>query len=111
MKPMVVADPKVIDNINNNVFKPRKHPGIMEPKTVLIPDTLVKSVINAIEDYPVKALLANGEILVRHLKGRNPPMEKEQLRQTAEKFSEKYCPNLRMSSLIQKVMKRGLIKW
>lgn len=31
-------------------------------------------------DYPVKALLADSQVLVRHLKNRVPPMEKDDLR-------------------------------
>ncbi|KAJ8969435.1 hypothetical protein NQ317_008626 [Molorchus minor] len=89
VKPAIVPDKHVIDNINNNVFKPKKHPGIMKPKTVLVPETLIKAVVNATEDSPVKALITNGQYLEKHLKGRVPPMEHAQLRELTQKIKQR----------------------
>ncbi|KAJ8929169.1 hypothetical protein NQ314_018164 [Rhamnusium bicolor] len=87
-KPVVIADENVLTSINNNSFKPKKHPGIMTPKIVLIPDTFVKAVENVIEDYPVKALIVKSATLARHLKGRIPPMEREEIKETTQKVQE-----------------------
>ncbi|KAG5893361.1 hypothetical protein JTB14_000126 [Gonioctena quinquepunctata] len=85
----VVPEEYVINNIHNNVYKPRKHPGIIQPKAVLIPEPFIKASINAIEDYPVKALIESGEKLGRHLKGRVPPMEKEEMKEKVQSIQQR----------------------
>ncbi|CAG9822967.1 unnamed protein product [Phaedon cochleariae] len=88
-KAVLKPDQHVIENINKNIFTIRNHPGSMKPRSVLIPEPFIKAVVNATADYPVKALLETSEKLNRHLKGRVPPMEKEELKETVEKVQQK----------------------
>ncbi|KAJ8922406.1 hypothetical protein NQ315_004352 [Exocentrus adspersus] len=89
IKPVVTTDETVLNDINNSMFKPRKHPGIVKPKTVQLPEEFVKAVVNALEDRPVKALAADSRKLFLHLKGRNPPIEKEELNRRVEQTKSK----------------------
>lgn len=88
-KRLIVPDENVLRDISNNVYKPKKHPGRMENKIVEMPDTFVKAALNALEDYPVKAVLEASNKLTRHLKGRVPPMEKEEIKETVETVRQK----------------------
>ncbi|XP_023013707.2 ribosome assembly protein METTL17, mitochondrial [Leptinotarsa decemlineata] len=100
-RPCAIPEECVINDIENNVHKPRNHPGIMTPRTVLIPESFIKAVINATEDYPLKALLEGGEKLGRHLNGRVPPLEKEEIKERIQSIQQKVlsrCDNLSINS-------------
>ncbi|CAH1098644.1 unnamed protein product [Psylliodes chrysocephalus] len=88
-RPSVIPDNKVIDDINNKVYKFRKHPGVMRPKTVIIPETFIKAAINVLEDYPVKSLIEPSQKLKRHLKSRNAPLEKEELKEKVREIQRR----------------------
>ncbi|XP_028130761.2 methyltransferase-like protein 17, mitochondrial [Diabrotica virgifera virgifera] len=88
-KPLVIPNSNVINDIDNNVYKYKKHPGINLPRTVLLPESFIKAVINVLADYPVKGLIESSEKLTRHLKGRVAPMEKLDLREKVSHIQEK----------------------
>lgn len=48
-RPAVSLDENVDENIKQEVFKPRKHPGVMTPKLVQVPDKFVRAVHAALE--------------------------------------------------------------
>lgn len=39
----MVLDEDVAKDIEKEVFKPRNHPGVVKPKTVLLPDAFIKA--------------------------------------------------------------------
>lgn len=82
VKPVVLPDQNVINNVESNGLKPRKHPGIMFPKNVLLPEAFIKSMLSVTEDYPIKTLLETSKKLARHLHCRHAPMEQEKLEST-----------------------------
>lgn len=49
MKPIVSLDENVDNSIKQEAFKPRRHPGIMTPKSVQIPEKLTKAIQIAVE--------------------------------------------------------------
>ncbi|XP_018566873.1 methyltransferase-like protein 17, mitochondrial [Anoplophora glabripennis] len=89
VRPIVVTDENVLNKISDNVFRPRKHPGVMNPKTVTLPEEFVKAIACVTEDYPIKTLHVNSQKLSRHLKGRVPPMEKEEIKNKTQEMHAK----------------------
>ncbi|KAK9710245.1 Mitochondrial small ribosomal subunit Rsm22 [Popillia japonica] len=81
VKPKIEADPSLIANIENETYKPRQHPGIIKPRTVSLPPNIMKAIEIVLQDYPLKKLIHDSDILARHLKGRVPPMEENELRE------------------------------
>ncbi|CAG9832274.1 unnamed protein product [Diabrotica balteata] len=88
-RPLVIPNSNVISDIDNNLYKYKKHPGVNLPRTVLLPETFIKAVINVLADYPVKGLIEPSEKLKRHLKGRVAPIEKVDLREKVSHIQEK----------------------
>ncbi|XP_056647957.1 methyltransferase-like protein 17, mitochondrial isoform X1 [Diorhabda sublineata] len=85
----IVPNSNVIHDIDTNVYKFRKHPGVVFPRTVTIPENFVKSVINVLADYPVKSFIEPSEKLCRHLKCRVAPMEKFELKEKVRNIQER----------------------
>ncbi|CAG9761629.1 unnamed protein product [Ceutorhynchus assimilis] len=88
-KPKVVPDTKVLEDISNQIYKPRLHPGVFKTKTFTVPDTFVKAAIKTLEDYPVKSLVEAGRKLSSHLTKKVPPLEREELSEHVEKIKQK----------------------
>ncbi|KAF7281056.1 ribosome assembly protein METTL17, mitochondrial [Rhynchophorus ferrugineus] len=88
-KPSVIVDHNVLKDIENEVYKPRKHPGIMRTKTVNLPDNFIKAALRATEDFPVKALIESSDKLSRHLRYRVTPLEKAEYKERVHQIQEK----------------------
>lgn len=50
----VALDETVSSNIEKEVIKPRTHPGIFKPKTVIIPDVIIKSIERSAEGKTIE---------------------------------------------------------
>ncbi|PNF28864.1 hypothetical protein B7P43_G04416 [Cryptotermes secundus] len=79
VKPSVEMEDQLIALIKADEMKPRKHPGVMKARTVEVPAAVVSTMKVIIKDKPVSALRMEGEKLERYLKGRHPPVEKDQV--------------------------------
>lgn len=75
----------VLKSINNNEYKPRKHPGISVTKTVSLPKKFLMATERILTDYPVKGLVKSAEELNRYLKSRLPPMENKDIKKVIVK--------------------------
>lgn len=75
----------IMKSINNNEYKPRKHPGINVTKNVSLPKQFVMATEKILSDYPVKGLVKSAQELNRHLKGRLPPMENKDIKKVIVK--------------------------
>lgn len=51
VRPKVEADVEVLGNINNQIYKPRQHPGIIKPRLVKVPEQFLKSVKKIVEGF------------------------------------------------------------
>lgn len=67
------VDPAVLADLEQAVFKPRKHPGIIKPNYVELPKQLSNTLKRIVGDHPVKKVLRDGELLNRYIKSRHPP--------------------------------------
>ncbi|XP_050311793.1 methyltransferase-like protein 17, mitochondrial [Anthonomus grandis grandis] len=85
----VTPDENVLKDLRDEVYKPRKHPGVMKESATVMPEGFVKAALNTVADYPVKALVESGNTLSRHLKGRVPPMERTQILRKYEQVRDK----------------------
>lgn len=85
-KPIVALSKEVNEDIQNEVYKPRKHPGIVKPRTVVLPDEYINAIQHTCADYPLKKIAQDSVDLVNHLQSRVPPMEKDQLKKTHDKL-------------------------
>ncbi|CAG9864535.1 unnamed protein product [Phyllotreta striolata] len=88
-KPLVTPDKTVIDNVNNNVYKFRKHPGIIQAKTIILPDRLIKSTLNVLQEHPAASLFEASQKLARHLTGRKICQEESELNEKLSKIQAK----------------------
>ncbi|XP_066254248.1 ribosome assembly protein METTL17, mitochondrial [Euwallacea similis] len=82
----IVPDANFIKDVSLDSYKPKHHPGRMDNKILTLPDTFLKAVLKAVEDYPIKAVVESGSKLTRHLKGRVPLMEKDIFQSTVNKI-------------------------
>lgn len=99
IKTKVIPDENVLNNIEKNVYNPKNHPGLFKPRLIPIPDAFISAVTNVtagkqcsnelllrfysllfILDFPVKALIEDGKTLANHLRGKRPPLEKDELK-------------------------------
>lgn len=78
----VVPDSQVLNDINNEVYKPKNHPGVVRPKLVILPPDFVKAVVRVTSDFAVKTLIKESESLRKYLKARLPPIEQPKLKET-----------------------------
>ncbi|XP_017778781.1 PREDICTED: methyltransferase-like protein 17, mitochondrial [Nicrophorus vespilloides] len=85
----VLGNEEVIQNVENNVYSARRHPGIVKQPTNALPDNVVKSIRNIIEDHPIKLLAQSATLLNRKLLGRLPPMEAEGVSELKSNIFEK----------------------
>lgn len=49
MKPLVTLTEKLNENLENDLLKPRHHPGIIKPKVLSVPDSIVSAIKNTIK--------------------------------------------------------------
>ncbi|CAH0545682.1 unnamed protein product [Brassicogethes aeneus] len=81
----VTPNEEIINDLESKVVRLRDHPGICKPRNVTVPDTLLKALINVTEDQPLSQLVKTGKDLSRHLKGKVPPMEQAEVKETEKK--------------------------
>lgn len=67
-------------NIDDNLLKPRQHPGLNKNKCVSVPDNLIHAIQKSLKDYPIKAIWSDGQILNRYLASRHVPTEVRDIR-------------------------------
>lgn len=67
------VEPAVLADLEQEVFKPRKHPGIIKPTYVELPKQLNDTLKRIVGDHPVRKVLRDGELLNRYIKSRHPP--------------------------------------
>ncbi|XP_044255953.1 methyltransferase-like protein 17, mitochondrial [Tribolium madens] len=79
VKTQVILDENVLNNIEKNVYNPKKHPGLFKPRQIPIPEAFIRAVTNVIADYPVKGLIEDGKTLINHLRAKKPPVEKDEM--------------------------------
>lgn len=88
-KPKVIPDENVLNATNNNVYKPRNHPGILKPRIVSLPESFLSAVETVTTDYSVKQLLEDAKSLQYHLQSKHPPVEDNQLKEITNKAKER----------------------
>ncbi|XP_038070383.1 methyltransferase-like protein 17, mitochondrial [Patiria miniata] len=65
----------------------RKHPGIMRPKNVKLPDALLQNLNQYLADKPVKQLKPRATALGNYLWSRQQPLEEAGLRAKAQEYA------------------------
>ncbi|XP_030756329.1 methyltransferase-like protein 17, mitochondrial [Sitophilus oryzae] len=93
-KPLIITDKDVLKDIEQETYKPRRHPGVNKVKTASLPEYYIKSIENVIEDFPLKTLVEATNKLSAHLSRRFPPIEvgdyKERVKGIKEKVLNKH---------------------
>ncbi|KAF5275177.1 hypothetical protein FQR65_LT04209 [Abscondita terminalis] len=125
-KPIVKLDENVTKDINNLVFKPRYHPGRTLSRTNQVPNKIIESIQNILEDHPLKSLLEDSIILIRYLHARLPPVEHNQIntikKEVTQEVLDKYKVDavtdekkdkllLGLNSKIQFRLKQKIYNW
>lgn len=84
-RPKVSLVHDILKSVNNNEYKPRKHPGIIQSKTISLPQKFITAMENVLSDFPLKSLLKSADSMSRYLKFRLPPTENKDLKHITEK--------------------------
>ncbi|KAJ3662549.1 hypothetical protein Zmor_006893 [Zophobas morio] len=88
-KPKIIPDENVFDNIQKNTYKPKNHPGVFKPRTILLPESFITAANNVIADFPIKTLIEDGKSLINHLKDKRPPIETEEVKKIKKNIHDR----------------------
>ncbi|XP_033235207.1 methyltransferase-like protein 17, mitochondrial isoform X2 [Drosophila pseudoobscura] len=69
----VDVDPTVISGLEQATLKPRKHPGIVKPNHLELPQQLGDTLKRIVGDHPVKKVLQDSQMLNSYIRSRHPP--------------------------------------
>ncbi|XP_034668902.1 methyltransferase-like protein 17, mitochondrial [Drosophila subobscura] len=69
----VDVEPTVISGLEQATLKPRKHPGIVKPNHLELPQKLSDTLRQIVGDHPVKKVLQDSQMLNSYIKSRHPP--------------------------------------
>ncbi|KAJ9580424.1 hypothetical protein L9F63_024400 [Diploptera punctata] len=83
-RPGIQMEENLLNHLQNNEIKPRKHPGVMKIKTVEVPAAVVDAMKLILKDKPVKTFNREALVLSRYLWGRHPPCEEDALKERAK---------------------------
>lgn len=100
-KPIVTLNEKINEDIENERFKPRHHPGIIKPKLISLPEHIVSAISKSIGgnlikflhqhqsppinhfliylDTPIKQLIEDGQRLSQYMWSRHAPKEEKEI--------------------------------
>ncbi|KAL3275930.1 hypothetical protein HHI36_020664 [Cryptolaemus montrouzieri] len=88
-------DDNVEKNLEDVVFKPRHHPGIVKPSTVILPQQFTKAILNILEDQNNKAqIMEESKEFVRHLVNKKAPMEQDELKNVVDVLQQRVIRRL-----------------
>ncbi|KAK9880897.1 hypothetical protein WA026_013228 [Henosepilachna vigintioctopunctata] len=118
-------DPTVEDRIQDEIIKPRHHPGISKSNSIFMPRSFIEAVRITLEDeaHPKANILQNSPKFIRYLKEKKPPMEQDELKEKVrtiknevlERLSQKRCDLLNDDYVIKSQMngelKRRVYNW
>lgn len=79
-RPKVSLNEDVFKSITNSEYKPRKHPGVNQSKTITLPDNFLAAVQKVFADYSIKTFWDSAQRFNRYLKSRHPPMENKDIK-------------------------------
>ncbi len=106
-------DKKVTDELENEVYKPRQHPGTDKAKVIALPSKLTTAIFKSLKgdllsdyliyqsstltisipsikkDTPLKAVYRDGQVLTRYLKGRHIPPDQMQVKYKRQIIADK----------------------
>lgn len=87
-RPSACLSDDVLKSINNNEYKPKKHPGVVKVPSVSLPDKFIKAAQIVLKDYSLKTIISTAEKLNRYLKFRLPPIESKELNKVISKAQQ-----------------------
>ncbi|KAK8401929.1 hypothetical protein O3P69_001204 [Scylla paramamosain] len=83
------ADPDVAKHLIDGSYKPRRHPGTLDVRTVSLPDQLKEAVAVVLQDYPEKNVQKDAQVLNRYLWSRHAALEPEEVKMRHHEVREK----------------------
>ncbi|GFG29146.1 hypothetical protein Cfor_00216 [Coptotermes formosanus] len=90
---------QLIDRINADEIKPRKHPGVMKTRISEVPAMIINAMQAVMKDKPVKAFRNGGADLARYLKDRHVPVEEGEIQAKGNKIQQQIEVRLGIDSL------------
>lgn len=94
-KPKLIPDENVLNAINNSVYKPRNHPGVLKPRVVSLPNSFIAAVQHVTADHSVKRILEDGKVLHNHLQFKRPPVEDNEMKELTSRAQQKVLSKLK----------------
>ncbi|KAJ8041992.1 Methyltransferase-like protein 17, mitochondrial [Holothuria leucospilota] len=84
---VVELDPSVAATLESS--SPRRHPGIIQPKIIRLPESLQKNISNVYREQRIPNLQLQASALANYLKSRKRPVENSDVREAARYYTEK----------------------
>lgn len=84
----VKIEDNVMQKLENEEVKPRKHPGIIKFGRTHLPANINKALEKVVEDYPIKALLEDCKKLNQLMSSRHPPVEVDEINKKIKNIIE-----------------------
>lgn len=108
LRPLIVLNDSVRQNLESGTYKARKHPGINKTKTGTLPQEISSALEKTTRDYPIKTIVSEGQKLARYLKNRHPPIEADVLREKTQKFRDEFIAKKRIDLEAMEEQQRGI---
>lgn len=93
-----VMESQLIDRINADEIKPRKHPGVMKMRISEVPAAVINAMEVVMKDKPVKTLRNEGADLAKYLQARHPPAEEAEIRSKGNEIQQQIEARLGIDS-------------
>uniref|UniRef100_A0A8D8TJL3 Methyltransferase-like protein 17, mitochondrial n=2 Tax=Cacopsylla melanoneura TaxID=428564 RepID=A0A8D8TJL3_9HEMI len=87
-------EPKILDDIKNNIHKPRHHPGRRSQEVILAPKHVEEAIKIVISKGHTTNLKEDGDVMRKYLKARQLPPEKYEIVQNMHKFKEEFMAKI-----------------
>ncbi|KAJ6643438.1 Methyltransferase-like protein 17, mitochondrial [Pseudolycoriella hygida] len=119
-KPVVTLDTKVTDELTNEVYKPRQHPGTDRSGVIALPSWTVSAILKSVKDHSVKVLYRDSQVLSRYLKGRHMPPEENQIKYKRQLIADKLIQKIdikdeeqfkKFENKVEKLLKSQVYQW
>ncbi|KAL1456876.1 hypothetical protein WDU94_001566 [Cyamophila willieti] len=87
-------EPKVLEDIKNNVHKPRHHPGRRSREVIVVPKQVEEGIKIVISKQHHKTLIEDGDVMRKYMKARQLPAEQYDIVQNMHKIKNEFMTKI-----------------
>ncbi|ALC40217.1 CG13126 [Drosophila busckii] len=93
------VEPEVLSDLEKENIKHRKHPGIVKPNHVELPQQLSDALKRILGDHPLRKVVHDSQLLNRYIKSRHPPPSQEEVEHRKQLIVEEVNAKLPLERL------------